>query len=97
MKKDSIRAKSPRAEKKAQKVTIGMDLGDKTSRYCMLDDDGRGLRESGVGTNRKAMTQVFARLGRCRPPDVWVPMVPFLTMFMRAQCIRVCDTTGIGE
>jgi len=66
MKKDSIRSKSPRTEKKVQRVTIGMDLGDKTSRFCVLDPDGQVLRESRVGTTRKAMTQVFGQLGRCR-------------------------------
>ena len=40
-----------------------MDLGDKTSRYCVLDEDGQMLRESSVATNRKAMTQVFAAFG----------------------------------
>lgn len=66
MKKNSICSKSPRTEKRVQRVTIGMDLGDKTSRYCMLDDNGQVLRESSVGTNKKAMTLVFAQLGRCR-------------------------------
>jgi transposase len=32
----------------------------------MLDEDGQVLRESSVGTTKKALTQVFARLGRCR-------------------------------
>ncbi len=66
MKKNSIRSKSPTACKKARRVTIGMDLGDKTSRFCVLDDDGQVVREGSVGTTQKAMTQVFARLGRCR-------------------------------
>ena len=35
---------------KASNVTVGMDLGDKTSRYCMLDENGEVLREASVGT-----------------------------------------------
>lgn len=66
MKKNSIRSKSPTAYRKARRVTIGMDLGDKTSRYCVLDDDGQVLREGSVGTTRNAMRQVFATLGRSR-------------------------------
>ena len=66
MKKTSIRSKSPKASQKVRRLTIGMDLGDKTSRYCVLDDDGQILREASVGTTQKAMTQVFARLARCR-------------------------------
>jgi transposase len=29
-----------------------MDLGDKTSRYCMLDENGEMLREASVGTTK---------------------------------------------
>ena len=66
MKKISISAESSKAQKGLQGVTIGMDLGDKASRYCLLDKEGQVLRESSVATTKKAMTQVFARLGRCR-------------------------------
>lgn len=47
-------------------VTIGMDLGDKTSRYCVLDANGEIVEEGEVGSTRKAMRQVFGSLGRCR-------------------------------
>jgi transposase len=43
-----------------------MDLGDKTSRYCQLDEDGQVLQEGSISSTRKAMTQTFAKLGRCR-------------------------------
>jgi transposase len=66
MKKHSIGSRSSKTNQKRQKVTIGMDLGDKLSRYCVLDEDGQILRESSVGTTKKALTQVFAQLGRCR-------------------------------
>ena len=29
-----------KAKRAQQSVTIGMDLGDKTSRYCLLSDEG---------------------------------------------------------
>ena len=69
MNKNSSRSKSPKASKQATKatnVTVGMDLGDKTSRYCMLDENGEVLREASVATTKKAMTQVFATMKRCR-------------------------------
>ena len=68
MKKNSISPKSPKQGRKACQgpITIGMDIGDKTSRYCVLDEDGTVLREGGVGTTKKGITQAFARLGRCR-------------------------------
>jgi transposase len=47
-------------------ITIGMDLGDKSSCYCVLDQDGEVVREGSVGTTKKAMTQEFGSLSRCR-------------------------------
>jgi transposase len=47
-------------------MTIGMDLGDKTSRYCVLDDQGEIVREGSVATTKKAMLQTFGALKRCR-------------------------------
>ena len=66
MRKDSIRAKNGKAGKAARKVTIGMDLGDRTSRYCVLDQEGKVQLEGSVGTTRKAMAQVFGAVARCR-------------------------------
>ena len=47
-------------------MTIGMDLGDKTSRYCQLDGSGEMVQEGSVATTKKGMTQVFGAMGRCR-------------------------------
>ena len=69
MKKNSSGCKGSKASMKATKttnVTVGMDLGDKTSRYCMLDENGEVLREASVATTKKAMTQVFATMKPCR-------------------------------
>jgi transposase len=49
-----------------QQITIGMDLGDKTSRYCAIDENGEVLFERSVSTTKKGMAQVFGALGRCR-------------------------------
>jgi len=69
MKKNSSDCQSPKASMKATRatnVTVGMDLGDKTSRYCMLDENGEVSREASVATTKKAMTQVFATMKPCR-------------------------------
>src|SRR2546425_3919827 len=72
MKKNSTSPKSPKQAKKESRkacpgpITIGMDLGDKTSRYCMLDNEGAVWQEGSVGSNKTAMKQVFASLVRCR-------------------------------
>jgi transposase len=61
---------SPKRRAKARQnqepMTIGMDLGDKHSRYCLLRSDGQVLKEGQVETTRKALTQVFGRMGRAR-------------------------------
>jgi len=49
-----------------ERVTIGMDLGDKTSRYCMLDNDGEILREGQVATTKAGIVEAFGSLGRVR-------------------------------
>src|SRR5512136_2599630 len=61
----------PRLAKRGTRVgpgslTIGMDLGDKSSRYCVLDEQGRIVREGSVGTTKKALAQKFGALRRCR-------------------------------
>jgi transposase len=47
-------------------ITIGMDLGDKNSRYCVLGDQGEVWTEGSVGTSKKAMLQKFSGMQRCR-------------------------------
>lgn len=47
-------------------VTIGMDLGDRTSRYCMLSSAGEILREDQVPTTKAGLMETFGALGRSR-------------------------------
>jgi transposase len=56
----------PRARQQNGPVTIGMDLGDKNSRYCVLNKAGEVVLERSVGSSKKAMTQVFGSIPRCR-------------------------------
>ena len=68
MKKNSTTPQSPKRAAARQRgpITIGMDLGDKTSRYCVLADNGALLSEGTVATTRKAMAQKFAGMRRGR-------------------------------
>jgi transposase len=69
MKKNSIARRSPKraAAREEGPITIGMDLGDRASRYCVLGGkEGDRLLEGSVGMNKKAMLQRFARMRRCR-------------------------------
>jgi transposase len=49
-----------------QKLTIGFDLGDRSSWYCVLDEAGRVLLEQKVSTTPKAMQEVFGGMPRSR-------------------------------
>ncbi len=46
--------------------TIGIDIGDKRSRYCILDKEGKILRESSVATLPASLKTVFSKLAGCR-------------------------------
>ena len=45
-----------------RKLTIGLDLGDRSSWYCVLDEAGEVIREQKLGTTPKAMKEVFAAI-----------------------------------
>ena len=49
-----------------QKLTIGLDLGDRSSWYCLLDEAGEVLSEQKLGTTPKGMKEVFTAVPRSR-------------------------------
>ena len=51
---------------KSRSMTIGLDLGDRSSHYCVLDESGRILTESKTATSPNAMKEVFGNLARAR-------------------------------
>src|ERR1700746_4074154 len=50
----------------AQKLTIGVDLGDRWSCYCILDEAGKIILEQKVPTTPEAMKQTFSRMPQSR-------------------------------
>jgi len=67
MRKDNTAKKSPAVRKKTrQKLTVGIDLGDRSSRYCILDEQGEMLAEGSVATTKKGFAQVFGSKPRSR-------------------------------
>jgi transposase len=68
MKKDSISVGPRRVRTRIQKrrFTIGMDLGDRSSRYCLLDEQGEVVLEGSMATTKRGLNQVFGALPRCR-------------------------------
>jgi transposase len=49
-----------------QKLTIGLDLGDRSSWYCVLDEAGNVLVEQRLSTTAQAMREVFGAKPRSR-------------------------------
>src|SRR5271163_4009945 len=49
---------------KEQKLTMGLDLGDRWSFYCVLDEAGKILLEQKVSTTPAAMKQTFLKIPR---------------------------------
>jgi len=59
MKKVSTVATKQSRNFSEQKLTIGLDLGDRSSWYCVLDESGAVLLEQRLSTTPKAMREVF--------------------------------------
>ena len=49
-----------------QKLTIGLDLGDRNSWYCVVDEAGQIQLEQRVRTTAKALQEVFGTMPRSR-------------------------------
>ncbi|HXZ81611.1 MAG TPA: IS110 family transposase [Terriglobales bacterium] len=66
MRKISTAAAKQMKNLRDQKLTIGLDLGDRSSWYCVLDAAGEVLLEQRLGTTAKAMKEVFGGMPRSR-------------------------------
>src|ERR1700674_3817286 len=66
MKKNSTVATRRKQIFREKKLTIGMDLGDRFTYYCVLDEAGEVMVEQKLATTKQAMKQVFGRMPRSR-------------------------------
>jgi transposase len=66
MKKVSIVAANQIRNFSGEKLTIGLDLGDRSSWYCMLDEAGSVLLEQRLSTTPKAMQAEFGKMPHSR-------------------------------
>ncbi len=76
-------------KKKSRNVTIGLDLGDRRHRYCVLDDAGGIEEEGSVGNDRVALVGLSSRF-----PGALVVMEagchsPWVSRYLEAQGCRV--------
>src|SRR5271165_6678663 len=66
MKKISTVMANQRRNVSQQKLTIGLDLGDRNSWYCVVDEAGQIQLEQRVRTTAKALQEVFGAMPRSR-------------------------------
>jgi len=88
MKKNSKNSKSPTRStktklRKTDQVTIGMDLGDKTSRYCVLNAAGEVLLEGSCATTKAGMAQVFGAMPYAGSRSKWVRHSPWVSRTLK--------------
>ena len=71
MKKNSIAGlqitkKQMRGKGAKQRLTVGLDLGDRESRYCILDAEGEKVSEGKVATTKTGLAAMFGKMAGCR-------------------------------
>src|SRR5579864_7248461 len=66
MKKVSTVAAKQRRNISQQQLTIGLDLGDRNSWYCVVDESGQIQLEQRVRTTAKGLQEVFGAMPRSR-------------------------------
>ena len=66
MKKISTVATKGSRKISPQKLTVGLDLGDRSSWYCVLEEAGGVLLEQRLATTAKALQTVFGAMPRSR-------------------------------
>jgi transposase len=77
MKKNTPAMKSPKALSKGkrnqigqvaakQRLTVGLDLGDRTSRYCVLDEAGEVVSEGQLPTTQAGLSSLFGKMPSSR-------------------------------
>jgi transposase len=49
-----------------QRLTVGLDLGDRASRYCILDEAGEKVSEDKLPTNKEGLESLFGKMPACR-------------------------------
>ena len=59
MKKTITDTRKLKKTAKQSKVTVGLDLGDRTSRYCVLNQEGEVVQAGSGATTKKDLNRVF--------------------------------------
>ena len=49
-----------------QRLTVGLDLGDRSSRYCILDESGERASQDQLATTKTGLNSLFGKMAPCR-------------------------------
>jgi transposase len=66
MKKLTTKMMQQTLNKQDGRLTIGLDLGDRSSFYCVLDEAGDVLMEQRLSTTPRAIKEIFGAMPRSR-------------------------------
>jgi transposase len=55
-----------RRQTAAARLTVGLDLGDRSSHYCILDEAGVAVSRGSIPTSQAALHSLFAKMAPCR-------------------------------
>jgi len=66
MKKPSTKTVRQRGKLPDGQLTIGLDLGDRSSFYCVLNGAGEVILEEKIAPNPEAMKKAFSTMPRSR-------------------------------
>src|ERR1035438_8531409 len=66
MRKPSTAAVRGRGKLLGEQLTMGLDLGDRSSFYCVLNGAGEVIAEERVATSPEAMKKTFGKMPRSR-------------------------------
>jgi transposase len=64
--KKTITATREKTLRQGRKLTVGIDIGDRSSSFCMLDELGDVVLEGKVATTKQKMLEMFGALPRSR-------------------------------
>jgi transposase len=64
VRKGKTKGKSHKAAK--QRLTVGLDLGDRSSRYCIMNEAAEKVREDKLPTTQVGLEATFGKMAPCR-------------------------------
>ena len=61
-----VKQKQIRGMAAKQRLTVGLDLGDRYSHYCILDEAGEKASEDKLPTTKTGLDALFGKMAACR-------------------------------